>query len=354
MKKSHDQLQLLEQETAELRQRIEEYAQREMLWRRIEQDLKEKQEEYQERDELELRVRERTAALQEAASKLAVEIEERKQAEKAVRERKAQYCGIFDAVSDGLLILDLNGAIVECNPEACIMHGYTYEELVARYVTDLVHPDYHNQGEYFSAQLKKKRDVQAESVHVRKDGTTLSVDSKAIQFDYRGTPHILCIFRDISVYKEADHALRLLSSKLLSVEEHEKARIARELHDSFGQTLTAVKFGIEHAVQQLENNSADSATKTLTAVTPLHQQGVEKIRKMSMKLRPTMLDTLGIVSTTKWFMQEFKKVHPHIRTRVEAPVREEAVRKPLKLTLYRILQEATNNIAKQKLLLNDF
>ena len=281
------------------------------------------------------------------------EIDERKQSELAVRERESQYRGIFDAVSDGLLIIDLKGFVVEANPEACNMHGYTYQELTSLHITDLVHRDYHNQGEYFAAQMTMKKDAQAESVHVLKDGRTVSVDSKAVQFKYRGADHILCIFRDNTkqkkaeqALKESEQALRLLSSKLLSVQENEKAWIAQELHDSFGQTLTAIKFGVEHAVQQVQTDSSPLATRTLRAVIPMIQHAVEETRKMSMELRPTILDSLGIVPTIKWFVQEFKKVHPDIRSRLDISIPENDVSKPLKLTVYRILQEATNNIAK--------
>lgn len=157
---------------------------------------------------LEQLVSERTEELRAANKKLLEEIVERERREEELREKEAQYRGVFHAVSDGLLITDLTGKIVEANPAACAMHGYSYEEMMARSAADLVPPEGRPLFEWFRREVRARGFFQAEAVDVRKDGTLFSVEIRGSQFEHKGRQHLLGIFRDVSARREAEEAVR--------------------------------------------------------------------------------------------------------------------------------------------------
>ncbi len=140
--------------------------------------------------------------------------------------------------------------------------------------------------------------------------------------------------------KDSEGRLRHLSSQLLNVQENERRRIAVELHDSIGQMLTAIKFKIEDTLQQ------KNLRKSLEAVIPLVRETIEETRRIQMDLRPSTLDDIGVLATLDWFCREYKKIYSHIRIEKEIGLRENDVSAPLKTVIYRMTQEALNNIAK--------
>jgi signal transduction histidine kinase len=140
--------------------------------------------------------------------------------------------------------------------------------------------------------------------------------------------------------------LRRLSSQLLKVQEGERKRIAGDLHDGIGQSLSAIKFGIETVVDRLENETAPSAVDTLQSLVPMLQDAIEDVRKTVMNLRPSMLDDLGVLATISWFLRQFQGVYSGIRVEEQIDVQEADIPEGLKTNIFRVLQEAANNIAK--------
>jgi len=138
----------------------------------------------------------------------------------------------------------------------------------------------------------------------------------------------------------------MLSAKLLSVQEDEKKRIAREMHDGFGQTLTAIKFAVENALQSTGRKNPNPSAALLNGIIPMIKEATEGLRKVTRDLRPTILDNEGITATIEWFCEEFGKIYPMIRIRRLLNLNENAVPPSLKVTIFRILQEAFNNVAK--------
>jgi len=95
--------------------------------------------------------------------------EEHRRAERALRESEAQYHGIFDSAIDSFLIFDLNGDIVEANPQACRKYGYPHEELIKLSGKDIVHPDYYHLFEQFKRDVRMTGEFDCESMAVRYD-----------------------------------------------------------------------------------------------------------------------------------------------------------------------------------------
>ncbi len=143
--------------------------------------------------------------------------------------------------------------------------------------------------------------------------------------------------------RNSEQNLRSLSSQLFQAEEKERQRIARDIHDSIGQHLSAIKINADRALTQVPAGSPAEAI--MEAGIPLIQQTIEEVRRIIMDLRPTVLD-LGILATISWFCREFNKIYPDIKVEQELAVEEQVISSSLKIILFRILQEAMNNSAR--------
>ena len=146
--------------------------------------------------------------------------------------------------------------------------------------------------------------------------------------------------------KESGNRLRTLSSQLLTVQENERKRIAREIHDGIGQILTAIKFKVEDITQQMSKGKAYVKEKSLEPIIPLIQESIEEVRRIQMDLRPSTLDDLGILATTDWFCREFEKIYSTIHIKKLINIHENEVPVHLRTAIFRVMQEALNNIAK--------
>ena len=152
--------------------------------------------------------------------------------------------------------------------------------------------------------------------------------------------------RSEEVLRESESQLKHLSSQLLNAQEAERERIARDLHDGIAQFLTAAKFGVENSLLQIGEGGLVDCAKTLESVVSILQRSLKEIRRISSDLWPSMLGDLGILATINWFCREFETIYPGIRIEKEIDTSESDVPEPLKVVLYRIIQEATNNAAK--------
>ncbi len=146
--------------------------------------------------------------------------------------------------------------------------------------------------------------------------------------------------------KERTKKLELLSSKLLKAQEEERKRIAGDLHDVIGQSLSAAKFMVETALEQMTGGKTVPGTNSLRTLVPMLQKASEEVRTIVMNLRPSILDNLGILATISWFCRQYKNIYSDITIEKQINLRERDVSDDLKTTIFRILQEAMNNIAK--------
>lgn len=146
--------------------------------------------------------------------------------------------------------------------------------------------------------------------------------------------------------RRSENELRLLSAQLLTAEEKERKRIASELHDGIGQSLSAIKFSMEDGMRMVAGGAVEEGMRHLERMVPKMQAAIEEVRRISMDLRPSTLDDLGIVATLSWFCREFQAVYRSIHIEKEIGLQESDVPSALKTVIYRIFQEAMNNIAK--------
>jgi signal transduction histidine kinase len=153
--------------------------------------------------------------------------------------------------------------------------------------------------------------------------------------------------------EEAEVALRTsrnelvaLSEQLIGAQEGERKRIAVELHDSVGQSLSAVKYTLERGMQLLRQPRLGSPAAVFQLAVTRIQETAESIRAISMNLRPKILDDLGVVSAVQWFCRDFAEIYPSLVVSTELTVSDREVPGRLATVVYRCVQELLNNVAK--------
>jgi signal transduction histidine kinase len=140
--------------------------------------------------------------------------------------------------------------------------------------------------------------------------------------------------------------LQNLSRRILSAHEDERKRIARELHDSIGSSLTAIKIGLESKLEAMRKGEAAVEGIDLEDVIRLVQETIKETRRMQQALRPPIIDDLGIVVALRSLSRDFVKFCPDIQVQHSFDIQEEEIPEPLKIVIYRVCQEAFNNIVK--------
>ncbi len=125
----------------------------------------------------------------------------------ALRDSEQQYQGIFDASTDGVFVLDLDGNILEANPAACKLYGYTRDELRELGPKDLIHPDYIPLFHRAIQDVSDNDETCVEGKNIRRDGTVFDVEGLLTTFRYGGRLCLLNTVRDISERKRYEEKL---------------------------------------------------------------------------------------------------------------------------------------------------
>jgi PAS domain S-box-containing protein len=148
-------------------------------------------------------VHERTGEIAQVNEQLRQDIAERQRAETALTEREAQYRSIFESTTDGLLIFDLQGNLVDLNPTAARMHGYLVEDFRRLRPSQFIHAGSFPLFEQFVETVKVGREFRGRARDLRRDGTPFHIEIVGTGFAYRGEPHALAVVRDITEEVEA-------------------------------------------------------------------------------------------------------------------------------------------------------
>jgi len=139
--------------------------------------------------------------------------------------------------------------------------------------------------------------------------------------------------------------VRLLSRQLIRAEEKSRKTLARDLHDEFGQVLTALQFGVETICNSLKADQKPLVAHCGRLSAMIAQLG-NHVRDVTAELRPTMLDSIGLVPALRWHAKQFETMHAGIKIVVRAEDAAERLPPEVEIALYRVCQESLNNVAK--------
>jgi PAS domain S-box-containing protein len=169
--------------------------------------------------------------------------------------------------------------------------------------------------------------------------------SSVPQFDSNGNViRVISSFADVTEMKNAERAVHNLSTQLLKLQDEERRRLGRELHDGLAQTLLAINLSLAQVRQSLTSQE-EAAARSLEKARALTRQMSREIRTLSYLLHPPLLDDLGLVSTLKEYAQGFSE-RSGIDTQLLANSDFARLPQPIEIALFRIVQESLANIQR--------
>lgn len=152
--------------------------------------------------------------------------------------------------------------------------------------------------------------------------------------------------RNLEALRQSERQLKVLSSKIMEAQENERKRLAHELHDSIGASLTAVKFGLERELHRIESGNTEPDPALLKQLVEIVETIVKDLKTIYGNLRPLILDDLGVIPAIRSLIRQFCEVRPQVKFEQALAVDEAEIPEPLKIVIYRVCQEALNNISK--------
>ncbi len=314
--------------------------------------------------------------------------------EELIRTR-AMYQGLFEFAPDAILVANRDGRIVQINGQAERLFGYGRDETLDKPVEILVPERFRQEhiaqrrGYYHNPRVRPMG-TGLGLYGQRKDGSEFPVDISLGPLEIEKELLVVIVIRDVSgprqmeeelrrsrdglevrvqersselavkneelqtkisecqrieaELRKSENRLRYLSAELLTTQEKERKRVAQEIHDSIGASLAAVKYKVEDALSQTGGNNPQKAA--LESIRSLTQGTIEEARRIQLALRPAILDDLGILATISWFCRQFESTYSRFRIKQEIDIQEHEVPDLLKTVIFRVMQEAMNNIVK--------
>jgi len=312
-------------------------------------DLKNAEEALQKaHDELERHVEERTAQLLRANEQLKHEIEERKQAEEALRESEERFRSIFEKSRDAICLIDSEGRYLMVNDAMCELTGLSREELVNKHYSTFMDKETHELMEQYW--LRRQRNQPAADRYefklIRADGDIRIIDNVPTVIHFQDKPPLtLAILRDVTERRRMEDALESMRSKLLNLQESERSKISRVLHDTIGQNIGILDFNLATIVEILDETSRESISRLIDNMRNVIRETGDKLRDISSGLHPRLVQELGLVAGAHNLIDRFQgatgiEVHSSIQ------INELHIDESVAVNLYRIVQEALTNIVK--------
>ncbi len=269
-----------------------------------------------------------------------------------LRERELKYRTLIEQSFDGIALINHEGNIIIWNSRLLDMLGYSREDILHTNLKETFSGEVKELTERQNASHGSSRTLSFESRIIRKNGSHFPAE---INIRLLENDMIMLAVRDITEKKaaeemreklfnkliEAQNVMKTLSRKLIQVQEMERRNIARELHDEIGQTLTAIKIDIMNA---MKNISADGQSQLKDTI-QLVEGTLNNVRELSLQLRPSILDDLGLIPAVRWYIDR-QVQRTGINAKVITKQPEIKLSAEFQIASYRIIQEAVNNIMK--------
>jgi two-component system, chemotaxis family, CheB/CheR fusion protein len=285
-----------------------------------------------------------------------VDISDRKQAE----EVRARLAAIVESSDDAMISKTLDGTITSWNKGAQQLFGYTPDEAIGQNIMLIIPSDRSAEEKQILERLKRDERVERlETIRKRKDGSLLDVSLtiSPVKDAWGRIVGASKIARDVTDKKIAERTLqqahdrleslveertasvRRLSLRLLTVQDEEHRSLARELHDSIGQHLTALKMDVDWLRQ---TESTDKQPEILSRLSESLEKCMSETRTISHLLHPPLLDELGFAAAAKWYVEGFSE-RSGIKVKLESS-NSRRLPRSIELPLFRILQASLSNV----------
>jgi PAS domain S-box-containing protein len=282
------------------------------------------------------------------------DITARKDAERAQRQANEQLRQLIDNLFSFVGVLSPEGVLLEANQTALRAAGVRSEEVLGRPVEDtywIAH------SEASRARMRAAVARAAGGEPVRYDTEVRVAGGQLVTIDFAlmpvrgadgGVVRLVASGVDVTERKRAQEGLRAanerlhaLSRRLFEVQEQERAAIARELHDEFGQALTALKLGASALGRRLKGAPAEKAAQ----LREIADTALTQTRNLALNLRPPQLDQLGLVATLRDYLERLA-AGAGFEARLVADELSREPQRDLATTVFRVAQEALTNAAR--------
>jgi PAS domain S-box-containing protein len=258
------------------------------------------------------------------------------------------YRVFVERMNEGAAVLSSDHTVVHCNGRFAQLLGAGLQGIIGSSMRRLVWPDDRARLDVLLRRAAQ-RNCRGEFRLQSQEGAPLPVQLSLNPLRLENMRAVCLIASDLSAMKRTEQELRAsseqlrnLAARLLSVREEEGTRIAREIHDELGQSLTAVKIDLSWLARRLSRRNGQMLEK-IRSTLQLADSLIQSVRRISTELRPGILD-LGLAAALEWQAQEFQT-----RTGIQCKLRlpAQAVVAPnVSTALFRIFQEALTNIAR--------
>jgi PAS domain S-box-containing protein len=266
-----------------------------------------------------------------------------------LRRRENRYRTLFNNAQFSVFILE-GERFVEANRTAVRMFGLDDERSAAGLAPWDLSPEHQPDGRR-SEELARERIATAlrdggttfEWSHKRADtGATFPAEVDLSSLTAGGTVLALAVVHDVTLRKRAEQELQLLSAELMRLQDEERRRIGRDLHDSTGQTLAALELGLAQLMHD-PSSAIGTGRERLEHCARLANQCSAEIRTASYLLHPPLLDELGLLSALRWLADGFRE-RSAIEVLLDLPDSMDRLSPDDELCLFRIAQEALTNV----------
>ncbi|MBL4715753.1 MAG: PAS domain S-box protein [Bacteroidia bacterium] len=278
------------------------------------------------------------------------DITERNKFEVQLKESEERYRSLFENAHDLIQSIDLNGSFLFVNKSWRKALGYSKKDLISMNIMDIVHPDsMHHCMLMMQEVLKGKVMKNLEAKFISKNGNIIEVEGNA-------SPRIIDgkvvatqgFFRDVT--KRNELTLELINEKnkrifeSIYTQEEERHRIATELHDGLGQILTGISFNIDNIRNDLES-TGKYKKKVFNDVQSMIKNAINETKDIAYGLTPATLHDLGLKPALKQLCKTMSG-QGKLKIGLDYGNFKEIKDNNLNICLYRIVQEALNNIIK--------
>ncbi len=270
----------------------------------------------------------------------------------ALRHSEKLQRNIFEFAPDSMLVVNHLGKIARVNSQTEKMFGYAPAEIIGKSILDLMPERFRighfiHQNNFMLNPHLREMGGGRELFALRKDGSEFPVDIILSPVKTENETLVIAVIRDIERRKKNEEALRdyaeqqkIISRRLLEVQEAERRHLALELHDEIGQKLTGLKLTLEMIARQNEESDSIKLAQNLV------NEVMAKVRKLSLDLRPATLDHLGLLSAFLWLIRNYTA-----QTNIEIDFNHTELEgrrfsTEIETSAYRVVQEALTNIAR--------
>lgn len=293
---------------------------------------------------LERAVQDKTDDLVALNQRLQEQVDAYQRGQQALRESEVRYEALVENSVTSIYLSD-GERILYCNSKFAEVFGESRPAMAGKRLTKLFPgKDF---GRFLSEIEALSRGYAEAEIEGRNHAGQLVMTRQSVsRAIIGGRPLLIGNLVDITRQKHVEAELRRLTSQRIAAQEGERARIASELHDGIGQSISAIKFSLENVLRDLPGDGTEAARARLQRTIERARESIEEVRRISMDLRPSTLDHLGLVATIGWFCREFGQLFPNTDVIKLIELEESQVPDFLKLDVFRLMQEAMNNAAK--------